>query len=222
MHLEYSPDLLVVAGDLEPIRQASIASFVNLCTKHTQVIYVPGNHDYYGSSWQRVEDLLRTFEGSIDNLKILRSGDVFTYQGRRFLGDTMWIRDVPGIYSQQGMINDPYQILDFYSGMKERHARFMAFIDKELQKGDIVITHHLPSDRSTPAIFQNSPSQPWFVCDMENLIHERKPAAWIHGHTHSRHVYALGETQIICNAIGYPSELGENNWHRLEPSTFEI
>lgn len=223
MHREYSDDLLIVAGDLEVIGVSSLVSFQALCCKHKQVIYVPGNHDYYGSTWEATERLLRSFELQISNLKILRSGDIFEWGGRRFLGDTMWVRTNRDLIDTRNFINDSYQIADFFAGMRERNDRFLEFLDRELQEEDIVITHHLPSEASTPPMFRGSPTQPWFVCDMEHLIFERNPAAWIHGHTHTCCEYLLGaQTKVICNPCGYPGELGENRWDKLKPSVFEI
>jgi predicted phosphodiesterase len=216
---------LIIAGDLEPIApQQSLAHFCIICDSVPLVIYVPGNHDYYGRTFEAVEaELARIEEKLKPKLKILRTGEVFMHEGRRFLGDTMWVKDNPGIYSRIGMINDPFQIKPFYEPMLERNRRFLEFMESELKPGDVVVTHHLPSEKSTPAIFRNSPSQPWFLCDMESLIGQRSPAAWIHGHTHSRSVYKLGETQVICNPVGYPSEnLGNLDYKVLEPSVFEV
>jgi hypothetical protein len=60
--------------------------------------------------------------------------------------------------------------------------------------------------RCVSAQYKGSPLNPFFVCDVENIIYERTPKLWIHGHTHDSVDLKLGDTRIVCNPIGYPHE----------------
>ncbi len=70
-------------------------------------------------------------------------------------------------------------------------------------EGDIVITHYLPSFRSVHPKFAAEPTNCFFVCDVEDLIVERQPALWLHGHTHESADYQIGKTRVVCNPFGY-------------------
>jgi hypothetical protein len=64
----------------------------------------------------------------------------------------------------------------------------------------------LPHDRSVAPQFRGSPINVFFLCDQEHLITKRKPALWVHGHTHSSMNHHVGPTQIVCNPFGYVAD----------------
>jgi hypothetical protein len=49
----------------------------------------------------------------------------------------------------------------------------------------------------------HSPLNCYFVCDPEPLILKRKPALWLHGHTHGSVDLVVGATRVRCNPFGY-------------------
>ena len=87
----------------------------------------------------------------------------------------------------------------------EQNTQFRNFLSQELREGDIVITHHLPSPRSTPDRFKNDPSNAYFVSNMEDIIVAKRPSMWIHGHTHDPFDYMLHDTRVVCNPQDYPN-----------------
>jgi predicted phosphodiesterase len=203
-------DVCIIAGDLDVVAHGEIDRLIALiCRREKHVLYVPGNHDYYRIKFMAdVDNRLMQIEGTIENFHVLRSGQIHEFDGRRFLGDTMWTSNLEVLKRTAYMINDSVMIGDIMERVEEKNILFLEFLEDHLQAGDIVVSHHLPSERSTPTRFLSSPLQAWFVCDVEQLIREKKPALWIHGHTHSYCDYQLGETRIFCNAVGYPSEAG--------------
>ena len=70
-------------------------------------------------------------------------------------------------------------------------------------EGDVVVTHHLPSKSSVAPQWKGSALNPFFVCDLEGLMITRKPALWLHGHTHANVDATVGATRIVCNPFGY-------------------
>ena len=49
---------------------------------------------------------------------------------------------------------------------------------------------------------------------------KKPPKLIVHGHTHRRMDYMLGDTRVICNPRGYP---GENEWYKnYQPVYVEI
>lgn len=201
-------DVLVLAGDIcqmtfKDLMRSSMAVF---CRKYEHVILVNGNHEYYGGvSPQRTDLALEELTECFSNLTILRSGKVLTYRGQRFLGDTMWFQDSPSL--AKGGIRDFKAIPGLRPWVFERNAAFRSFIEKELQQGDVVVTHHLPSFRSVAPRWIGARTNPFFVSSQEDLIAERSPCLWIHGHTHDPADYLYSDRiRIVCNPLGYPHE----------------
>ena len=87
--------------------------------------------------------------------------------------------------------------------MYEENAKAVAFFREHVQPGDIVVTHHVPSQRCIAPRFVGSPLNPFFVCDLTGLILKSQPRLWLHGHTHSSAAEQIGATMVLCNPFGY-------------------
>ena len=77
------------------------------------------------------------------------------------------------------------------------------YFANNIQENDVVVTHHLPSTLSIGDQFKTSELNRFFVCDMSNIILDKKPVLWLHGHTHESCDYVVGDTRVICNPYGY-------------------
>lgn len=201
-------DVLVLAGDivyLRFLRQAQ-EQLEEICKKYTKVFYVPGNHEFYMSRVSESLGILAAVQASILNMVVLTPGLIVNFEGRRFLGGTMWFKDDPFNPMYESQLNDFDLIKDFRPWVYEENKKCLEFFEKELKKDDIVITHHLPTPLSTPERFRGSTIDRFFLCDVSKLIAERQPALWIHGHTHDPCDYKAGETRVYCNPLGYPAE----------------
>jgi len=201
-------DALVLAGDILslalPDRAAdALRRFRDV---YGTVFYVPGNHEFYKTSVSAGAEVLEDLEGAIEGLIILDAGRVVERLGRRFLGGTMWFGRHPKDNLYRLALNDFRLIEGFTPWVWEQNRAFVEFLRRDLREGDVVITHHLPSERSTPPIFAGSPISMFFVSDQEALIEERKPSIWLHGHTHRPCSYRLGSTEVRSNPKGYPKE----------------
>jgi hypothetical protein len=126
-----------------------------------------------------------------------------------------------GFDLEAGLMNDTRLIPGLLGQIEERHKDFITWLSAELRPEDIVVTHHLPSERSTPAAYRDSSAQPWFVASGVEAFFDRGPRAWIHGHTHERCKYVLNESPVVCNPVGYPNEAGEL-LGRLVPCIFTL
>lgn len=217
------------AGDLTSfgLPEAIVTKhFVRLCNRFEKVIYVPGNHEYYGSYTADVERKLRALEYNLGSaLKILWSGEPYVFDGQRFVGDTMWFPDRPEVHIYRRMINDSVQIKGLFPWCFTKSHLFLSWIRQHLQEDDIVITHHIPTDADTHPMWKASQTQPYFLnIDTDRYLAEAntiKPKAWIYGHTHDKHHFHVGRTQFICNPVGYPGERGYLP-EAAEPALYEI
>jgi Icc-related predicted phosphoesterase len=97
-------------------------------------------------------------------------------------------------------------IQNFVPWVYEEQELFEYYLQGNLTKGDVVVTHHLPAPGSIDPIWENSLSNCYFLCDMTSLIKTREPALFLHGHTHNDADYTLGDTRVVCHPRGYPKE----------------
>lgn len=200
---ETDVDCLVLAGDTcaaDDLHRV-MSSF---CAKFKHVIAIAGNHEYYNCSYSSVIDNIEKSRATIKNLSFLDT-NVIEFDGHRIIGGTMWFPN-PGDYAPFSYMND-FQLIDsFTDWVYFENERFVRMLDKELCNNDIVITHHLPSKKSIAPEFSCSALNCFFLSDSEDLIIDRKPKLWIHGHTHKAFDYRFGKTRIVCNPFGYPRE----------------
>lgn len=235
LHLEFgrsfgqSPppgaDVLVCAGDL--LTRGIVPSIEWLAANipsSIPVVFVAGNHDYYGASVQESIRDARLLRDRYPHIHWLENeavdiGDV------RFVGATLWTDfrlncgdpELAMAAAQTGM-ND-YRKIKFsklpYRKFKPIHAyrqhhESRAFLKAALAESParktVVLTHHAPSPRSIPPEFRGDPLSPCYASDLEGLIVEGRPALWVHGHVHHKVDYRVGESRVIANPRGYPGE----------------
>jgi predicted phosphodiesterase len=210
-------DLVVLAGDIARPREA--VAFARGLGK--PVLYVPGNHEFYGASLPATRRLLRELcaEAGVHLLDDteLRLGGV------RFLGATLWtdfalLGDGPeraiAVDAAQRFMRDFQRIRlddasdalltpDHCAALFRGHARWLQERLREPYDGPtVVITHHAPSPRSIHPRFAGSPVNTCFVSDAEHLL-GGGVRLWVHGHTHDSFDYEVAGTRVVCNPRGY-------------------
>lgn len=196
---------LILAGDIGHLgkvnKQWMEARIRYFLSRWETVYYIPGNHEFYGSSIPEGHWVLNSLTSK--RFKYLGSTRRITKGGLRLWGDTMWFPE-PDPKPTSFPVNDFYYITGFKYQVYKQHADF----NKRLRKikPDVVVTHHLPSFKSVGANYGHSDANWCYVADQEAYILEHKPKLWIHGHTHDPCDYMIGETRVICNAHGYPGQ----------------
>lgn len=190
-------DVLVVAGDLAPSRQLE-SSLHLLCDRYSQVVFVSGNHEFYHASPREVAQLKRKLS-LVPNLHWLEC-ETTVIGGVRFVGTTLWFEHLPGCTDD---LNDFHMIEDFVPWVYEQNRESQSYLETAVRSGDVVITHHLPSQRSVAPKFTDSPLNQFFVCDVERVMRDRRPQLWVHGHTHTSCDYLIDKTRVVCNPLGY-------------------
>jgi len=196
-------DVLIIAGDIGVGK--SLVYSLKLITKqyeNASVLYIPGNHDFYNSSFSSILSKLQILADSIDNLTLLNN-KMISINGANFVGAPLWFRKKKEYKAYSAMINDFHLISNFEDKVFKENKKSLRFLDWHVNEDSIVITHHVPTSRSTPARYVGDPVNMFFLCDMEGLIKERKPKLWVHGHTHDSFNYMLEKTHIVCNPLGY-------------------
>ena len=211
-------DAVILAGDIARPKEAVYwaSGFAK------PVLYVPGNHEFYGGSIAgTVDELKRLCAGT--NIRLL-DNDEAVIAGVRFLGSTLWTdfmlfgegerraeamrqavkftRDFSRIRageSAQALFTpeDSAALFNIHAGWLERKL-------SEPHAGPtVVITHHAPSRNSIHPRFAGSLLNACFVSDAEHLLRPGRASLWVHGHTHDSFDYLLNGTRVVCNPRGY-------------------
>lgn len=172
-------------------------------------IYVPGNHDYYFSDKHPIEDGIRYH--ALNDEWVCLSVTLWTELSKDGLvGYKDWMNDCRCITGWKPLINN-----------EVHHAQLRQLKDTLELIGDkkvIIMTHHSPSFKSVSPRFFGHPMNSAFHNNLDGFIKDNPNIKyWVHGHTHARLDYNIGETRVICNPLGYS---GENAF--FEPVYIEL
>jgi predicted phosphodiesterase len=225
-----SADLVILAGDIA--RPAEAVAWASGFSK--PVLYVPGNHEFYGGSMAATGAQLRQLCAGT-GIRLLDDDEV-VIDGVRFLGTTLWtdfglfgeegraaaveaalrsMRDYSRIWLDQAC-EKPFTPLDS-AALFQRHAAWLARKLAQPHDGPtVVITHHAPSPASIHPRFAGSLINACFVSDAGHLAGGDRVQLWVHGHTHDSFDYSLNGTRVVCNPRGY-ARAGVNENPRFDP-----
>jgi predicted phosphodiesterase len=202
-------DLLVLAGDCYSVARSHRALVDALLQKaaDADVILIPGNHDYWRSSPERVAERWRNDFASYRNVHLALEPQAFAIRGLDVFAGALWYREPPQ-HLQQTFID--YVRIDappawFFA----QQALFEERVKAHASASTIVISHHLPTKRSSPLRFHGSPIDHFFLCEMDEVIRTNRPRLWLHGHTHDPCDFVTEHTRVVCNPRGYPDEIRE-------------
>lgn len=229
LHLEFSDwvppaipaDVVVLAGDIDVGTRA-----IEWAIRHfapTPVIYVPGNHEYYGESLPKHTKTLRQ---KCDGTNVhLLDNDAVRLKGVVFLGCTLWtdfelFGGDPRLAGQLATslmtdyrkirVEPQYRRLRSLDTcvLHHRSRRWLqAQLDQWAGEQVVVVTHHAPSVRSVPARYATDPLSAAYASHLDDLILSTSPLLWVHGHIHDSFDYVIGDTRVVCNPRGYvPNE----------------
>ncbi|MEO8924753.1 MAG: metallophosphoesterase [Caldimonas sp.] len=225
-------DVVVLAGDVSRPREA--VAWAQRFDK--PVLYVPGNHEFYGGSLDGVAaDLERLSAGT--RVRVLDNAEA-VIGGVRFLGTTLWtdfelfghgekmaaamaegqrlIRDFSRIRLAEGR-DAMFSPADSAVLFRRNAAWLGAGLATKHDGPTAVITHHAPSPKSIHPRFADSLLNACFVSNAENLLDGSQAGLWIHGHTHDSFDYVVNGTRVVCNPRGY-AKSGVNENARFDPS----
>jgi len=212
--------VLVMAGDMfridAPFLHCYAVEVLNYVSKAFKyVVYVPGNHEYYGSSIEDCNRDLKHLFQQYPNVKNLEEYNILTIGTTSFVGGAMW-SDVqvkgPKVEALvRRSLSDYTWIRDFttkacteiHKKCVEKIFKTKKFIGMYENSKLVVVTHHLPSYESVHEDYISSGVNPAFVTELREQILSLQPAVWIHGHTHKSCNYHIGKTNVVSNPFGY-------------------
>lgn len=225
IHLDHAPlnqvdtcaDVVVLAGDIAEDINGVLWAKENF---DVPVVYVAGNHEYYGEIITMPECMKSMKEEAKGSNVVVLDNDTVVIDGVRFVGTTLWsdLEDVP-----HALISDEDYILadvaddgrpicfdkPFAQRLFEKNKAWLENVLEEPFAGKtVVVTHHAPSLQSIHSQWANSEWNPCFSSDLESLMGSHVPL-WVHGHTHDSFDYTVqNQTRVVCNPRGYPRAFG--------------
>lgn len=226
-------DILILAGDISS-HDAIVDDVLRLQEDSgKRIIFVPGNHEYYGSTRKRLDKEMLLMEDINPKVHVLLERDI-TISGICFLGSTGWWDGSSGMIGtvQKMGLNDFRMIYDLCDegnldgvvwGRKAQTylSSRMHWLRHNMPDMKLcVVTHHYPHNRSIHPHFAGSQLNPCFGNRWEWMFERYRPELWIHGHTHAPFNYTVGandghphlrgdderRSRVVCNPQGYPME----------------
>ena len=226
LHLEFcdwtpprtEADVVVLAGDIH--NGARGIEWARRQFPDIPVIYVPGNHEYYGGELQAVQRAMRAAAHRFE-VELLDGAEV-SLGGTRFLGVTLWtdfaLRGAAPAQLGGAMANARCFMNDFRlirygeRGLfRPEHARALhqqqlgwltGKLAEPFQGPTVVVSHHLPHPASIPLRHARGLLNAAFASDLSHIVGP-PISMWIHGHTHDSCDHLVNETRIVCNPRGY-------------------
>lgn len=202
----------ILAGDIGLIKNHTKANTNHLynelkkfCDFFDHVIYVHGNHEYYNHSIvEGTKDFIKRTAKKLPNLHFLNN-DIIEIDGQRFVGTTLWaeIPDRENYWYYTKEFNCFSYIKDLYQNMDKEHVSAVHFLHKNLQKGDVLITH-FPSTRViVDPRFAHADTLWYYTNKYEDLVFDRQPKLCISGHTHYSYNNVVNGVRFVSNPFGY-------------------
>jgi len=225
LHLEFGPfdppqtdaDIVVLAGDTYPGLKG--LEWAKQAFPDKTVLYLLGNHEYYGHAMPKLSNKLR--KNALSSHVHILEHDKFEIDGFKFLGCTLWtdfkLFGNAKIARQEAQLwmNDYDKIRVSPQFRKLRavdtqilHSKSLRWLKSELNENPqktIVITHHAPSRQSLLKAESSDLDllNAAYASSLDEFIIKSGPLLWIHGHIHESRDYKIGNTRIVSNPRGY-------------------
>lgn len=219
-------DVVILAGDIDTHTHGIewAAKAFRQCPVSPDIIYVTGNHEYYGA---HLNNLTAEMRNTAARLGVhFLDNDLIEIGGVRFLGSTLW-SDFQLYGSDDGSANSiraaRSQISDYSAifGADRKfieprdtiqlHRKARAFLEHELAKPfdgkTVVVTHFAPHRGCVEARFDGGLLTPYFTVDMAPLMRKHPIDLWAFSHTHYNVDFVDHNCRVLSNQRGYPREL---------------
>ena len=220
-------DTLLIAGDLMPLNCIDrFSDFLDfLSSNWKSVIWVPGNHEFYGSDLS--EFLEPRVEQIRQNIHLCHRSPI-TIEDTTILGCTLWSHiDQNNRYLIERSLHDFDKInwngrgltVDDYNSMHQKDLEFLRV--SNIDSSTVIISHHVPTLENYPRKYKGSSLNQAFVSDNSNVVEASKAPFWIYGHHHTNtKPFKLGQTLVMTNQLGYVA--AEEHFKFNSSSTFTL
>jgi len=224
LHIEFYPfeppkldvDVVILAGDIHVKKNG--LQWAKEHFESTPVLYVLGNHEYYGEALPKhLLKLKELADGT--NIHVLEN-EAITIGDVTFLCCTLWTDfnlfgdpRIAGFEATQTM-SDYQKIRVSPTFRKLRsvdtagiHHKSINWLQQEVEKYPdqklVIVTHHAPSMLSVPEYYKEDILSAAYASHLDKFVANSAAKLWVHGHTHTQFDYKIGHTRVLCNPRGY-------------------
>lgn len=187
------------------------------------VILVVGNHDHYDGVFQDTAALLAQH---LPGVTVLDDAAI-EIGGIRMFGTTLWADFEGGnaeamkraargcgefffvkmrADSAAGAPLARFRPTDALAAHRKARAALEAFLAKPTMRKTVVVSHHAPSFNGLNPLHAGNGLDGAFATPLDALIEGSGISVWIHGHTHIRRRYRIGETTVLANCRGFDAK----------------
>jgi predicted phosphodiesterase len=242
-------NILIIPGDIGHSNDQNILLFEILKKTYKYILYVEGNHDLYlilpGQKQQYQNDSFLRLREMIDLSSKIEGvyylSGFMEIEGVKIGGFPMWYDNSYGLEVcarspifinqlwKQWMADSRFI---FTHDSKYPHMDWLTYAASQKQileasyKDCRVIFSHVSPDWShLKPQYQGDPTSTFFHFDGREILKNCKGKTWVHGHTHLLYDEYTEGCHILCNPLGYPSELGQFGERDIESfkiRTFEV
>ncbi len=214
-------DVVILAGDIH--RESEGLAWARHRFPDIPIIYVPGNHEFYGTCLPQLREALAV-EAERFDIELLDNRAI-TLGGVRFYGTTLWTdfalyaddptKDPAHTVSKALRYMPDFKIVQSSPGVtltpqmsQQLHTEALTWLKAELAQPfdgpNVVISHHAPLHDCIPDQYLGDALSPAFASHLPQLMGEMD--IWVHGHVHEPVDIVRNSTRIIANPGGYPDE----------------
>ena len=215
-------DVVILAGDIG--QHVCGIEWAAATFRDKLVIYVVGNHEFYGADIGIISDMRKT--AAQFGIHFLEN-NVVEIEGVRFLGTTLW-SDFNLYGNRNNGMRAARRYINDYASIKKNdalldpkdtmalHYTAAAWLDDELSKPfdgkTVVVTHFAPHRGCIAEEFIGGAMTPYFTADMAPLMAKHKIDLWAFGHTYGNVDFESEHgCRIISNQRGYYNEFRESD-----------
>lgn len=201
--------ILILAGDIG-VGLEHRYWVEQLCKRFFAIIYVLGNHEFYGKEYEDIKRRWKIVSYEVGNLFVL-DNEIATINGTKFLGTTLWTEIDPVEQINASMFMTDYRVIKVGKDILTPyhtitwHREAVDFLHREIEPGCIIVSHHAPHVLSTKKFTDRNGSygiNSAYYTDLTDLI-QHDVSLFIHGHTHDNNDYMIGNCRVVSNPRGY-------------------
>jgi predicted phosphodiesterase len=220
-YYEYAgEDIVVLAGDIHT--QGRHDFILDQIPTAVQILFVAGNHEYYGAVFETANEYFKDLENKYSNFKFLNNESA-SIRDVEFFGGTMftnWELD-NDVWTAKQRAKDGIADFEWISkiGRDGQERRWntddhlqehLAYTERlvqwknKLAEKRVVISHFVPHPEGSDPKFAGSALNPYFISNMEQYM--TGVDVWLYGHTHSSCDKVINGCRLVCNPRGYGTE----------------
>lgn len=217
---------ITVVNDLRAM-QGFEALLFDCSKRFKAIVYIAGNHEYYGTDFDATNAALERICDLHENVAFLGNGDkTVVIDGVAFVGGTLWTAcNSASIKDEMSPMAEMYwhsmsdssipkglgrlkakDIREVHLETVEKLLKSIAYQKSEGNKV-VLMTHHAPSLQSIGQRFSLDPLNMFYATDLVLELVEAGVDLCLHGHMHDNKDYPLAESisdaRVVCNPRGY-------------------